>query len=76
MSRDIAWVVKQLLPTGLARATLEETVSKVTEQLEDIFNDRAGHLPPRLVTTNLGPPGRCPRIQARINRLAAVVVLG
>ena len=41
-----------------------------------VVDDRAGHLPPRLVTTNLGPPGRCPRIQARINRLAAVVVLG
>lgn len=50
----------------------------VVEQLEDLFNWRADHELPLLVTTNLSDEdirGFSPRIEARLRRLATVVVL-
>ena len=57
---------------------VEKRSEWVTEQLEDIFNWRADHNLPLLVTTNLSDDEIAdfsPRISARLRRLATKVVL-
>lgn len=57
---------------------VEKQSEWVLEQLEDIFNWRADHSLPLLVTTNLSEghiKNMSPRIAARISRLADTVVL-
>lgn len=57
---------------------VEKRSEWVTEQLEDIFNWRADHDLPLLVTTNLSMDEIAelsPRISARLRRLATIVAL-
>ena len=57
---------------------VEKRSEWVIEQLEDIFNWRADHNLPLLVTTNLSDEeiaDLSPRISARLRRLATKVVL-
>jgi DNA replication protein DnaC len=66
--RDVPWLV-------LDDLGVERTTEWVEERLTQIFNHRADHELPLLVTTNARLEDLPPRIAARLRRLATKVVL-